>query len=266
MESDHRELLGRDVVACDGARIGDVADVYVDATSGVPKWLVVRGGLLSNGISFVPAEGAREDGSGRLVVAPTRRQVRRAPHPSAQGELSVDEEEALTRHYSAVDHDQDHEHHQDHHDDLSAGFDSSQDDPEAAVVRSEEELQVSTTTRPAGRARLVKRIVTEEVTITVPLRREVLELVSDDVAPEALPGAGTTVSEPFAPMADLELVLYEEVVEYSKRIVPKERVRLVKQVVEELVDVRADLRKERVDVEQSDGRTDDLRAPVRPST
>jgi hypothetical protein len=60
--------------------------------------------------------------------------------------------------------------------------------------------------------------------------------------------AGSSGAEPFSPMPEQEFVLYAEVVEYEKKIVPKERVRLQKEVVEEVVDLRAEVRKEEVDV------------------
>src|SRR3954465_15990244 len=101
MANDHGQLLRRDVVSADGADLGQVADIYVDARTGDPRWLVVQGGLLSSTVSFVPAQGTVEDGEGRVVVPHTRRHVRRAPRVPADGDLTVDEEEALARHYAA---------------------------------------------------------------------------------------------------------------------------------------------------------------------
>lgn len=267
MGNEQRDLLGRDVVASDGAKLGHVADVYVDPGTGAPKWLVVPTGLLSSTVSFVPAEGAGEDEDGRLVVAYTRKQVRKAPHPDADGDLSPTEEAALARHYLAVaqagqaaarEGDTAHRSFdptvETDLDDVRASGGPDQTEQwlvepgpsESSMVRAEEELQVETTSRPVQRARLVKRVVTEHVTFTVPVRKEVLRLEYEDIAEdEPMPEPAV---EPFTPTPDQEIVLYAEIVEYEKKIVPKERVRLQKETVEERLDLRADLRKEEVDV------------------
>jgi stress response protein YsnF len=248
MGYDHLDLLRRDAVSSDGAKLGHVADVYVDARTGAPKWLVVQGGMFSSGASFVPAEGARSEDE-RLVVAYTRRQVRRAPHPAADGDLTGDEEAALARYYL---------------DQASAttptetGRDETEPDgwladptttSDESVVRAEEELEVDRSPRPVQRARLVKRVVTEDVTFTVPLRREVLrveyENIDDD---EADVVARTDGREPFSPLPEQEIVLYAEVVEYEKKVVPRERVRLQHEVAPDVVDLRTGIRKEHVDV------------------
>jgi stress response protein YsnF len=255
MDSDLRSLLSRDLRSSDGARLGHVADVYVDAASGAAKWLVVRGGLLSSGVTFVPADGARQDDEGRVVVGYTRRQVRRAPHPPADGELDVDEEATLARYYldlaaarttTRLPDDVPTPGEDDTVQEWLADPRTTSDD---SLVRAEEEVEVDTAPRPARRARLVKTVVTEEVTIKVPLRREVLRLVHEDVDPsEAEVVALADGREPFAPIADHEVVLYAEIVEYEKKVVPKERVRLQQDVVPGEIDLRTDVRKEQVDL------------------
>jgi stress response protein YsnF len=249
MANDHGHLLQRDVVSSDGATLGRVADVYVDARTMEPRWFVVQGGMLSNTVSFVPTEAWREDEEGRVVVAHTRRQVRKAPRPPADGDLSTEEEIALVRYY----------------DGLALPMAPGGDDPAAApaeewigeprttsddaIVRAEEELAVETPPRAWQRARLVKRVITEDVTFTVPLRREVLRLEYEDVDEER---AGAVAAfdgrEPFTPLPDHEVVLYAEVVEYEKKVVPKERVRLQHDVASEVIDLRTDVRKEQVDL------------------
>lgn len=268
MGNEHRDLLGRDVLASDGAKLGHVADVYVDPDTGAPKWLVIPTGLLSSTVSFVPADGAGEDEDGRVVIAYSRKQVRKAPHPDADGELSPTEEANLARHYLAaptgspqpgtagrlgessfdptIETDLG-----DVRARAGAGDPTDEwlvaDDPTGtSMVRAEEELRVESNPRPAQRARLVKRVITEHVTFTVPVRREVLHLEYEEIGEDEVVPASAV--EPFTPVPDQELVLYAEIVEYEKKIVPKERVRLQKEVVEEQLDLRADLRKEEVDV------------------
>lgn len=268
MGNEHRDLLGRDVLASDGAKLGHIADVYVDPDTGAPKWLVVPTGLFASTVSFVPAEGAGEDEDGRVVIAYTRKAVRKAPHPAADGDLSPSEEAELARHYVAAARASAAARARAHGDLVEAEptvETNLADVPPAAtgdrtdewlvgagsedgtsMVRAEEELRTEKATRPSTRARLVKKVVTEEVTFTVPVRREVLTLEYEDVAEgELVPPPGV---EPFGPMPDQEIVLYAEIVEYEKKVVPKERVRLRKEVVEEVIDIRTDLRKEHVDV------------------
>ena len=50
------------------------------------------------------------------------------------------------------------------------------------VIRSEEELQLSSAWRPVERIRVRKRVVTEERTVTLALRREELVVESETVA------------------------------------------------------------------------------------
>src|SRR4051794_26195476 len=212
MANDPGKLLRRAVVSTAGAALGHVADVYVDPQWGEPRWLVVQRGFLTTSVAFVPADGAQEDDEGRVVVAHTRRQVRAAPRPAGDGELSTEEDAALTRHYGASTW-------------AAAPEPAWLADPTTtsaeSLVRAEEELEVEARPRPAQRARLVKRVVTEDVTFTVPLRREVLRLEYEDIddADAAAVAAGDA-REPFGPLPDHEVVLYAEVVEYEKKVVP----------------------------------------------
>ena len=262
MGSDLRDLLGRELLAADGARIGHVADIYVDPDTSAARWLVVRAGVLADRVCFVPADGVREDDDRRLVAPHTRRQIRRAPHPVADGELGADDEAALARHYLAAEAAPAvHEPADDRVPDPTwPGDDWLPPDateellspavrPEdTSTVRAEEEVEATTVPVPVGKARLVKRVVTEQVTITVPVRREVLELVHEDLEPDAVQATALT-DEPFAPMPDQEFVLYAEEVDYTTRVVPKERVRLVREVVPDVIDLTVDLRREQVDAE-----------------
>ena len=112
------------------------------------------------------------------------------------------------------------------------------------VVRSEEELVVGRVRVPTERVRVRKVIETEEVTVTVPLRREVLVVEREPLTGGAPLGAGATDDVP------LELVLREEEPVVSTRAVPVERVRVVKRVVAEERLVVDELRAEQVVLEQ----------------
>jgi uncharacterized protein (TIGR02271 family) len=97
----------------------------------------------------------------------------------------------------------------------------------AETTLSEEHLRVEKHARPAERVRLRKDVVTEEVTITVPVRREVVRLERVPIEPGEELDAGLAIGEG----GTTELVLMEEQAVVDTRVVPRERVRLEKDVV-----------------------------------
>jgi uncharacterized protein (TIGR02271 family) len=116
------------------------------------------------------------------------------------------------------------------------------------VVAAEEQLQVDKRRRPHERVRLRREVVTEEVTITVPLRREVVRIERVPIEPGTageLDGLGA-----FTEGEIQELVLMEEQAVVDKRVVPRERVRLAKDVVTEEQQITRALRREEVDVDR----------------
>ena len=117
-----------------------------------------------------------------------------------------------------------------------------------AMTRSEEELRVGTRAREGGRVRLRKYVVTEYVQQTVPVQREEVRIerepISDANVDQAL--AGPDISE-----EEHEVVLHEEELVVEKRVVPKERVRLAKDTVTDEQQVTEQLRKERIDVDDT---------------
>jgi uncharacterized protein (TIGR02271 family) len=119
----------------------------------------------------------------------------------------------------------------------------------AEVVVSEERLDVDKVRRPHERVRLYKEVVTEQVTITVPVRREVVRLErvpiepGDEVAASALTELSSGQSD--------ELILMEEQAVVDKRVVPRERVWLEKDVVTEEQQITETLRREQVDVDHA---------------
>ena len=74
------------------------------------------------------------------------------------------------------------------------------------IIRSEERLDVRTGLRPTRRMRFRKRVVSEEVTQTVTIRRE--ELVVEDDGPGIAPEVRDRLFERFASTAGVGLGLY----------------------------------------------------------
>lgn len=120
------------------------------------------------------------------------------------------------------------------------------------IVRSEERLSVDTRAEVSGTVRLSKRIVTEEHTVTVTVRREelVVQRFPGPSGHELDASRVTEGSPPGSTPPVLELVLSEEQFEVVTRVVPRERVRVYVDAVTELVEVTESLDKEVVDVDE----------------
>jgi uncharacterized protein (TIGR02271 family) len=118
------------------------------------------------------------------------------------------------------------------------------------MTRSEEELRVGTTEREAGRVRLRKYVVTENVEQTVPVRREEIRVEREPITDANRDAAtsGADISE-----EEHEVVLHEEEVVVDKRTVPKERVALGKDTVTEDRQVDETVRSEQVELIDADG-------------
>ena len=232
------EWRGRTVVTTNGDKIGTLEEVYLDTHTGRPEWATVKTGLLGTKQSFIPLADA-DAVRGDVSVPYSKDQIKDAPSVDPDGELSADEEQQLYRHYGMSSGD-----------DTSAkdtvGEDVSGPTTDDAMTRSEEELQVGTSRRERGRARLRKYVVTEEVQQTVPVQREEVRIEREPVteanADQAL--AGPDISE-----EEHEVTLHEEEVVTEKRAVPKERVRMSKDTVTDEQTVSEDVRKERIEVE-----------------
>jgi uncharacterized protein (TIGR02271 family) len=115
-----------------------------------------------------------------------------------------------------------------------------------AMTRSEEELEVRTVRRRRGRVRLRKYVVTEQVQRTIPLRREEIRI---EEAPTSAQAGGARAGDA-EPSGVEEIVLYKEVPVIEKRVVPAERVRVVKDTRTDEARIAEEVRKERIRVER----------------
>lgn len=173
-----------------------------------------------------------------------------APRASGPAEINPTQESQLYDHYERFGYQPwDDEREVDVTGDATttASRDSSDPPTDEAMTRSEEELEVRTTSHEAGRLRLRKYVVTENVTVTVPVRKEKVRLERvpiDDTEGDITVRPGAELAE-----EDYEIVLSEEEPLVSTRTVPKERVRLGKDVVTEQRQVSHDIRKEQIEVD-----------------
>jgi uncharacterized protein (TIGR02271 family) len=110
---------------------------------------------------------------------------------------------------------------------------------EAEVTLSEERLQVDRRRRPHERVRLRKYVVTEYVTVRVPVKRE-------EVSLERIP-----IDEDDGEAGDgPELVLMTEEPVIEKHVVARERIRLHKDVMTSEREVTETVRREQAEVER----------------
>jgi uncharacterized protein (TIGR02271 family) len=99
--------------------------------------------------------------------------------------------------------------------------------------------------RRARRVRVKRYVVTDYVTTTIPVRREELRLE------EALVDEASLTAPPALPDDSWEMVLHQEEPVVSRRVVARERVRLHVQTVTEHRRIAGEVRKERIEVDES---------------
>jgi uncharacterized protein (TIGR02271 family) len=229
-----REWIGHDVVDESGSKIGAIDEIYLDDASGEPEWLAIRTGWFGRKLSFAPIAGAIARGED-MCLPYSKDVVKNAPKIDPDGHLDAAEEDALYRYYGRGQM-------------TDTGEETRADVTEAPtgdMTRSEEQLVVDKVSREAGRARLRKYVVTEEVTLTVPVQHEEARIVREPIleGERGLTGGGVGEDE-------REIVLHEERVVAHKEVVPKERVRLETEVVTEEQEVAEQLRKEQVELDE----------------
>jgi uncharacterized protein (TIGR02271 family) len=118
------------------------------------------------------------------------------------------------------------------------------------MTRSEEELRVGKTSREAGRARLRKYIVEEQVQTTVPVQREEVRIEREPITDA---NVGDAMDGPALSEEEHEVVLHAEQPVVEKDVVPKERVRLDKDVIQEQHQVSDTVRKEQIETDGDAG-------------
>lgn len=121
------------------------------------------------------------------------------------------------------------------------------------LVRSEEQLRISTVRVPAGTARLEKFVVTETKTVTVQVSHEEYRLVQDPFDPDAAsPAAPRQPSRQGQLNTARWLYLNREEVIITKKVVAFERVRLEVYPVTEQRQFTETVRKEQFDTDGVD--------------
>ncbi len=276
---------GANVLSEDGAVLGPMGQLYVDDATGEPSWVTVATHSMGNPESFAPLRGATLTGSD-VRLPYTHAKVYDSPKMSLDGHLSPEEEQHLLRYYGLLAE----------KDDVpvetaagTAGLadtggtgrpdadradagradagrartQTSRPEGDYSMTRSEEQLRVGTEIRETERVRLVKRVVTEDVTMTVQIRREelVLERVPvKDGVPFYDDGQNTyteaererlySAVETAFNNDTVEVVLYEEKPRVEMDVVPIERVRVRREARTHDEVVSGQVRKEVIETER----------------
>jgi stress response protein YsnF len=242
-EQEVSAAVGTTAYAADGDKLGMVEAFFVDDRTGAPTWVAVTTGLFGTRHSIVPAADATfSDGGLRLPV--TKDAVTSAPH-LAGDHLDPAEESALRRHYATAEPLE-----------PTPVADVAPDAPTAddgAMTRSEERMRVGTERVAATRARLVKYVVTENVTITVPIRREEIRVEEVPLdAVDAVDDAEFLVPADTTAATGLpsEIILHTERPVVTVEVVPVERVRLRTEVVQGTETVTEQVQREQIAVDE----------------
>ena len=264
-------VIGADVYDADGDKIGTASEVFLDDQSGNPEWVTVKTGLFGSKETFIPIRDANLTGDG-LRVPVTKAAVKDAPKIDQDGHLSPEEESALYRHYNLGDNTtggrtddatqrvatttttttgtagtagsgQTNQH-------GTQGHDTSGPTTDDAMTLSEERLNVGTQRVEAGRARLRKYVVTENVTQTVPVSHEEVRIQREPITDANM---GNAMDGPAISEEEHEVVLHAEQPVVAKEAVPVERVRLDTETVTEQQQVTESVRKEQVETDGIEG-------------
>ncbi len=255
-ENEASQAIGKAVYSGEGEKIGKVGQVFLDDQTGQPEFLTVNTGLFGSSESFVPVEGASINGDD-VSVPHGKDKVKDAPRVDLDGNhLNESDERRLYNYYGrgydtgtgngspdTSAGDREHAYAGQQH---SEGHDTSGPNTDDAMTRSEEQLNVGTTSQEAGRARLRKYVTTENETVTVPVKKEKAVLETEPVTAANIDNAteGPGISE-----EEHEVVLNEERVVVDKTVDPVERVRLGTETVTEQETVNEEVRKEHIEVE-----------------
>jgi len=128
----------------------------------------------------------------------------------------------------------------------TVGHDTSGPTTDQAMTRSEEQLDVGTTSQEAGRVRLRKYVTSDTETVTVPVERERAVLEREPITDA---NVGDATSGPDLSDEEHEVVLTEEHATVDKTVTPVERVRLGKETVTDEETVTEEVRKEHIETD-----------------
>ena len=255
-------LVGLRVTNAEGERLGKVTHVFYDLVTNRPEWVGVKvGGFFNGGAKVIPLQSAqvREE---TIIVPYTRSFVLDGPEHWTTDVFTTRDRTANSEYYnisaSTPTTPEGEQPHPMVEPSAPVGETPVAVDPpvvepplvkpvvepvvEEEVVRSEEELRVGKETVATGKVRVEKTVVTEPETVTVPVSHEEVVVERHPIDPVV---TGTEVHP-----EEHEMTLHEERPVIGKETVAKERVRVRKEVVDDVAVVTENVKKENVHVEQ----------------
>ena len=238
-DADPSDLAGLEVVDRRGERIGRVRQVYPDG--GALGWVGVRGNLFGTEEALVPLDGAVLDDD-VIAAAVDRSRFASAPRRRPDAVLADAERARLRVFWSGSAETEVLEPAATEPEEPEAQAEEPDEDEAGVMTASAERLRIETERVPRSRVRLRKVVVTEQRTVTVPVRREEYRLVREPIVDAAAVAGATLGTE------EQEVVLYEERVVVSTEVVPVERIRLVKEEVVGTRQVSGEVRRERIEL------------------
>ena len=285
-EQNAREVIGTTAYSTDGEKIGKVGQLFLDDETGRPEFVTVNTGLFGNHETFIPVSDAEFSGDRLTLPFSKDKVKEAPNVDADGGHLDRAEEERLYQYYSmsygtsgtgdagrtgtvgtgysetdqvsgtGVSGNRTDEFVGDTRGTSGTvgtdanftdqGHDTSGPTTDDAMTRSEEHLQVGTTTRESGRVRLRKYVTTEQESQTVPVRKERAVLEREPITDA---NVGDATSGPDISEEEHEVVLNEDQVVVQKTAEPVERVRLGTETVTEQQTVTDEVRKEHIETD-----------------
>ena len=226
------KLRGETVYDAEGEKIGSVEEIYYDEQTGQPEWIGIGTGFFGTKRVLVPVGGARATDDG-VTVRYSKDQVKDSPDID-EDQISPEREYELYSYYGLK--------RSERRLGRQVGTSGRRGDS-ASVTRTEEELHVGKERVETGTVRLRKWVETEQVNVPVELRKE-------KVAVERQPLDRTASPAKIGDEA-VEVTVSEERPVVEKRAVAKERITVDKDVETEQETIGGEVRKERVDVDDT---------------
>lgn len=241
-----------DVRSTDGSKIGEVKDLLIDPNAGKVRYLDIRvdGGFFGTSRDVLIPIGMAHlaDDEDVVLVDADKDTLRDYPEYTGQT-VTRDFESSLTSRFaqgatSKATDDRFYNEGGLYRDKDRAVTDRQGDERETRVTRSEEELAIGTRAVRTGEAYLKKTVETEHVREEVPVTHE-------EVVVERRPVSADSATDVTIGEDEIRVPVMEEEVITEKRVVPKEEVVIRKRAVTDREVVEDDVRKERIDVDDT---------------
>jgi uncharacterized protein (TIGR02271 family) len=261
---------GWDVYSSDNTKIGEVKDLLVDVSVMQARYLDVEldkdvAGEKDRHVLLPVGTAQLDDDNDRVIADTTIVSVRSLPAYRRGGAVNREYEDSLlgsfgtTRGTSAATAATAGANYYDRPEfdtsrfygkratsgERAADFQDARAREEQRLTLSEEELQVGKRQVPAGEVELRKTVETKHVEERVPLTRE-------EVTVERRPISGASARDAEIGEDEIRVPLMAEEPVVEKRVVAKEEVIVNKRAVQDEKTVEADLRRERVDYDESE--------------